>query len=1062
MSPTVVIDPGHGGSARVGGSSPNNAEGPNGLLEKDVVLDVGRRVAALLGPRATVMLTRSTDENRSLADRARVARDASADVFVSIHLNGWRDPAVDGSEAWVARHASDASYGLAHAVLGRVLAVSRARDRGVQEADFGVLLPERLAPNTAASLVELVFLTNSDEASRLAQDGYKQQLAQAIADGIASQLPANGSATPAAAPAVATALTTGDQSDAIAAVNTFRAETTAGSFGPRRDDVSDRAIALINDPKLIQQGGLGLCGPAALHRLWIKRDPKSFASYLTSLYDTGAGAIGSRTVRAGSDLRNQDYYNRAVPAMRALATQGDGSEFVCPSADWVAMSALRDASNLVLDFEGMPDETTAAGTSSAEVAAWLRATGCYSSVSDEGNWFFTKGLDHAEGLSPSDTTDVVLLINAHILDQSARDGVRKSSEFIARAFPNHFVVLETPITEPTADEVAFTCWTWGDLYPVRIRKDVFNPNYYGAIIARTTGSAATSSALATTALSSGSSGTVVTTPATIFLPAQGGGYEDYIQSVTRGDLTPLINGASWNPARNLTEPLDQMQATVASATAGDRVYLAAWFFDPTTPLTAGAYGSAQDWGQFLAAKAGEGVIVRILQTDFDPTFFGGVRNNITGVWYPYLDQQIGLLPADKQDNLKYVVSLHPAHTNLLRWATLGIGPPAYIASHHQKFMVVKRSTDTITFCGGVDIESRKQPGQWAIPPNRTHPLSGWHDIHLKLMGPIARDLEKEFVSRWNREKDHSSLPAQPGWSGFETLPVPAAAQPGEPDAAPERQVQQVQMLRTVSVDGSTSAFDNKRDDIIRVYKNIVNSAQSFLYLENQYFRSLELADAIAARGRANTDLVALFVVVRSSKDDDPDNAVTTHGDHLEKEFFQRISEAFGSRAGIYTMLWRAVHSKFLLADDRWMTIGSANANDRGFKLDSELNVAIDDQPLTSAFRTRLWAEDLGAAESDVSTWVVSSFLQHWNDVANANKALLDQGIAANNIGPIRGMAGEAVIPFDWTNLPSDTLLPVPDYLASIDFDQADVPRGIDVDSPSMQDGTTADGGTAVA
>ncbi|HEX3455977.1 MAG TPA: N-acetylmuramoyl-L-alanine amidase, partial [Gaiellaceae bacterium] len=160
MSPTVVIDPGHGGSARVGGSSPNNAAGPNGLLEKDVVLDVGRRVAALLGPRANVVLTRTTDENRGLADRARVARDASADVFVSIHLNGWRDPAVDGSEAWVARHASDASHGLARAVLDRVLAVSRARDRGVQEADFGVLLPERLAPNTAASLVELVFLTN--------------------------------------------------------------------------------------------------------------------------------------------------------------------------------------------------------------------------------------------------------------------------------------------------------------------------------------------------------------------------------------------------------------------------------------------------------------------------------------------------------------------------------------------------------------------------------------------------------------------------------------------------------------------------------------------------------------------------------------------------------------------------------------------------------------------------------------------------------------------------------------------------------------------------------------
>ncbi|HEX3455975.1 MAG TPA: N-acetylmuramoyl-L-alanine amidase [Gaiellaceae bacterium] len=190
--PSVVIDPGHGGAARVGGSSANNAVGPNGLLEKDVVLDVGRRVAALLASRATVTLTRSGDENRSLADRARAARDANADVFVSIHLNGWRDPAVDGSEAWVAHHASPASRALARGVLDRVLAVTQARDRGVQEADFGVLLPDRIGPTTAASLVELAFLTNPAEAARLADDGYKQQLAQAIADGIADRLPALG------------------------------------------------------------------------------------------------------------------------------------------------------------------------------------------------------------------------------------------------------------------------------------------------------------------------------------------------------------------------------------------------------------------------------------------------------------------------------------------------------------------------------------------------------------------------------------------------------------------------------------------------------------------------------------------------------------------------------------------------------------------------------------------------------------------------------------------------------------------------------------------------------
>ncbi len=494
MSPTVVIDPGHGGSAAAGGSSPNNAVGPNGLLEKDITLDIGRRVAALLGNRANVILTRTGDENRSLSDRAKIARDADADVFLSIHLNGWKDASVDGSEAWVAGQASGASHALARSVLDRVLTVTHAHDRGVREQDFGVLLPQRQGPRTAASLLEVAFLTNPDEASRFTHDEYKQALALAIADGITAQLRTNGTA------ATATALTTTAQQEAIDVVNAFRAETSTGAFTPRRDDVADRALALVNDPTFVEQGALGLCGPAAVHRLWIKRDPKAFATYLTTMYDTGSASFGDNSISAGSDLRNQDYYGRAVPAMQAVAPAGaDTAQFVCPSADWVAMSALRDASNIFLDFEGLPDEEYAAGTSSSEVAAWLRSTGLYASVSDEGNFLLTKGLDHAEALQPGAENDVVLLINAHILTSSAVHGHKKSDEFIGRAFPNHFVVLESAVTEPTADEVEFDCWTWGAVVHVRLRKDVFNPNYYGAVIARVTTPAATSSALAVAA-----------------------------------------------------------------------------------------------------------------------------------------------------------------------------------------------------------------------------------------------------------------------------------------------------------------------------------------------------------------------------------------------------------------------------------------------------------------------------------------------------------------------------------------------------------------------------------
>lgn len=183
QSPVIVIDPGHGGDATVGGSSPNNATGPNGLLEKDLTLDLARRVRAAL-PRHNVVLTRNSDVNVGLADRAYVARDLSAAVFVSIHLNGASDPAVDGSEAWVARAASADSRLLARVILNRVVGATGLRDRGVKDSDWGMIVPTRHYVRTAATLLELAFLSNPAQAARLATDAYKQQLADAIAGGI--------------------------------------------------------------------------------------------------------------------------------------------------------------------------------------------------------------------------------------------------------------------------------------------------------------------------------------------------------------------------------------------------------------------------------------------------------------------------------------------------------------------------------------------------------------------------------------------------------------------------------------------------------------------------------------------------------------------------------------------------------------------------------------------------------------------------------------------------------------------------------------------------------------
>jgi N-acetylmuramoyl-L-alanine amidase len=91
---TVVIDAGHGGDD-------HGARGPRGLVEKDLVLDVARRLAARLrrgGLR--VVMTRSDDRFVPLEERTAIANDARGDLFLSIHANAARDTDVRGIETF--------------------------------------------------------------------------------------------------------------------------------------------------------------------------------------------------------------------------------------------------------------------------------------------------------------------------------------------------------------------------------------------------------------------------------------------------------------------------------------------------------------------------------------------------------------------------------------------------------------------------------------------------------------------------------------------------------------------------------------------------------------------------------------------------------------------------------------------------------------------------------------------------------------------------------------------------------------------------------------------------
>ena len=193
----IVIDPGHGGTEPVGGSSPNNAIGPEGTLEKRWTLDLAKRLERILSAMHDVHLTRETDVNLGIAARAHVARDRRADVFLAIHLNGFHDPTVQGTETWVwpGTGPSDPSYRLAQFVQRATVAVTGYRDRGIKsERRLGVLRPSNHVERTARCLAESSFLTGPGRASgeteeqRLQSESYRDALAEGFAEAIEAYL----------------------------------------------------------------------------------------------------------------------------------------------------------------------------------------------------------------------------------------------------------------------------------------------------------------------------------------------------------------------------------------------------------------------------------------------------------------------------------------------------------------------------------------------------------------------------------------------------------------------------------------------------------------------------------------------------------------------------------------------------------------------------------------------------------------------------------------------------------------------------------------------------------
>ena len=184
---TVALDPGHGGYD--GGARARDS----GIWEKELTLQIAKETKAVLEDMgAKVILTRSKDvclsdegsgKTRKRADlqkRLDIAKEARADVFVSIHLNEYRDRSESGPQAYYQRGA-DAGRLLAGALQQAL--VDELQPSKIREANAGDYYVLR---NTSlpAVLVECGFLSNPEEEKKLLEKDYHHRIAQAIASGL--------------------------------------------------------------------------------------------------------------------------------------------------------------------------------------------------------------------------------------------------------------------------------------------------------------------------------------------------------------------------------------------------------------------------------------------------------------------------------------------------------------------------------------------------------------------------------------------------------------------------------------------------------------------------------------------------------------------------------------------------------------------------------------------------------------------------------------------------------------------------------------------------------------
>jgi phospholipase D1/2 len=403
---------------------------------------------------------------------------------------------------------------------------------------------------------------------------------------------------------------------------------------------------------------------------------------------------------------------------------------------------------------------------------------------------------------------------------------------------------------------------------------------------------------------------------------------------------------------------DYFRAFMAAAERAQRsIVILGWDFNSRT-LLARDGGDHVVLGDFLNSlvRRNRRLRIRILDWDF-PMVFGVDREFpllFGAAWKPHRRVQL------RYDNT------HPT-----------------IGSHHQKIVVID---DAVAFSGGLDLTCRRWDTREhrADDPRRLsddEPYPPFHDVMMAVDGDAARALGDVARERWRLAV------------GKRFDPVTIAGDPWPPALKPDLSDVDVAISRTVPLTETTTEVR----EVETLFFDMIARAKRTIYIENQYFTSHKLGDALAER-LAEPGGPEVVVVSRLLSH----GWLEEHTMHVLRTRLVKLLRA-ADREGRFRIYYPHVpglkdetcldvHTKVMVVDDEWLRVGSANFSNRSMGMDTECDLTVEARGraevarVAREFRDGLVAEHLGVEPARVEAEV-----ERRGSLAAALEALRTEG-----------------------------------------------------------------------